>query len=189
MMALESSRETLHCDIASTSQQQQRSGSNIDSCGYVTYFLSNVFAILYFLWAFLPDEIVKCIDEQYGTYYPPREIAIFLPSYLVLLFIFVPILYMGMNMLSAPRVDDTNGIWDTHSNECVLATNDINGQKSDASKRTKTNAAAPWCHCTHCDIKSVRVSAVDQGHSVPSICDLDVSVVNRYMQQQLKKLD
>lgn len=94
---------------------------------------------------------------------------------------------MGMNMLSTPNVDDTNGIWDTRSNECMLASHECDEQGSGANETAPTKSAAPWCKCSHCDTRSELDSAVDQHHSVPSICDLDVRLVNRYIHQQLKK--
>ena len=42
----------------------------------------------------------------------------YIPAYLVLLFVFIPVMYMGLNMMTCPKVDSIDGIWDTRSNEC-----------------------------------------------------------------------
>lgn len=119
-------------------------------------------------------------DEQYGAYYPPRELAIYIPIYLVLLFFCIPIMYMGLNMLSAPKVDDVSNIWDTRSNECAEPSPE--GIRKDVN----SNGCVSGCDCTRCE-----GDAVNGGneHSVPSICDLDVRLVNRIIYQQMKKSD
>ncbi|KAL3801452.1 hypothetical protein ACHAWO_002164 [Cyclotella atomus] len=151
--------------------------SNNESCGYVTFVLSNAFAILYALYAFLPDSLIQQIDEQYGiTHYPPRELAVYIPTYLVILFFCVPIMYMGLNMLSAPKVDDVCAIWDTRSNEC-----------RDNHQGVKFDACTSDCKCVQCE--SSEDTGESEPFSIPSICDLDVRLVNQYMYQQLKKLD
>ena len=47
--------------------------------------------------------------------------ASYIPAYLLLLFITIPILYMGMNMCSCPALDSIDSIWDTRSNAVPLA--------------------------------------------------------------------
>lgn len=96
-------------------------------------------------------------DENYTTYYPPRELAAYIPAYLALLFVFVPILYMGLNMLSCPAVDSIDGMWDTQSN-CQSMKDDVNAR------------------C---------VPFMDEGvnYSVPTICDEDVRSVNLRLRQ------
>lgn len=37
--------------------------------------------------------------EPYRYYYPPRELAGYIPAYLALLFIFIPVMYMGLNIV------------------------------------------------------------------------------------------
>jgi hypothetical protein len=84
-------------------------------------------------------------------------------------------------MLSAPKVDDISSIWDTRSNECE-------GPMSERSKEDEivhsTSGCVSGCKCSGCEKEYVG----GDGHfAVPSICDMDVRLVNRYMRQQLKK--
>ena len=48
-------------------------------------------------------------DEQYRMYHPQRELAGYIPAYLGIAFVFVPIMYMGLNVLSSCS-DDNNGL-------------------------------------------------------------------------------
>ena len=62
-------------------------------------------------------------DEQYRIYYPPRELAGYIPAYLALLFVFIPVIYMGLNIVYH---DSDNIKWwtnDTIVNESKLQTN------------------------------------------------------------------
>jgi hypothetical protein len=99
-------------------------------------------------------------DENYTTYYPPRDLAGYIPAYLVLLFVSVPFMYMGLNMLSCPPVDSIDHIWDTQSipsssSTSLFATKDVNKDQR-------------------------RVG----DYSVPTICDEDVRLVNLRLRQQ-----
>jgi len=38
-------------------------------------------------------------DEPYRYYYTARESAGYIPAYLALLFVFIPVLYMGLNIV------------------------------------------------------------------------------------------
>lgn len=99
-------------------------------------------------------------DENYTTYYPPRDLAGYIPAYLVLLFVSVPFMYMGLNMLSCPPVDSIDHIWDTQS--------------------------IPSCSSTSLFV--AKDVYKDQGrvddYSVPTICDEDVRLVNLRLRQQ-----
>ena len=88
---------------------------------------------------------------------------------------------MGLNMLSAPKCDDISTIWDTRSNECAQTTPVV-----DINQNEKSDTYALEYNCSHCE--SDATAAVGEEYlSVPSICDLDVRVVNSYIQNQLKK--
>lgn len=135
-----------------------RDSSSTEACGYTTFLLSNALFVLYMLWAFLPDDVIQHIDENYTTYYPPRELAGYIPAYLSLLFVFAPFLYMGLNMRTCPAVDSVDGIWDTRSNACREEGEDCDG----------------------CG------SGVPIG-SLPAICDEDVRSVNLRIRERLMK--
>mmetsp|Transcript_4012 Transcript_4012/g.7157 ORF Transcript_4012/g.7157 Transcript_4012/m.7157 type:complete len:159 (-) Transcript_4012:460-936(-) len=148
---------------------RRRDNSSTEACGYVTFLLSNVFFIIYFSWALLPSHVIKHIDEHYTAYYPPRELAVYIPAYLALLLVFVPILYMGLNMLTCPTVDSIDGIWDTRSTNFGTA-----------SMRAESSG-----ECTNeCDNNNT----ANQIASLPAICDEDIKLVNLRIRQQLKKL-
>lgn len=121
------------------------------------------------------------IREKYGTYYPPRELAVYIPTTLILFFFSVPVIYMGLNMVSAPRSDDIHTIWDTRSTECKFSNASFQGNKeSRKSDGCDSKSKCPDCASDHVP------SEVDECFSVPSICDLDVRLVNRYVHKQLK---
>lgn len=115
-------------------------------------------------------------DEHYTTYYPPRELAGYIPAYLSLLFVFAPILYMGLNMVTCPKVDDIDGIWDTRSNMCV----ESSACNNDTSREDLLRESTQECgnHNTSNEIDSL-----------PAICDEDVRLVNARIRQQLMKKD
>ncbi len=97
-------------------------------------------------------------DKNYTTYYPPRELAAYIPAYLALLFVLAPILYMGLNMLSCPAVDSIDGIWDTKSNNFQSRIKDVN-------------------------VRCVPLMDKGANYSVPTICDEDVRSVNLRLRQ------
>jgi len=98
---------------------------------------------------------------------------------------------MGMNMLSASNVDDISIIWDTRSNECQsIHDGDLNAQTTAGNHTTTSNNGChPRCKCSKCGVSGEALSAHFEHCSAPSICDVDVRLVNRYMQQQLKKME
>mmetsp|Transcript_14353 Transcript_14353/g.30569 ORF Transcript_14353/g.30569 Transcript_14353/m.30569 type:complete len:159 (+) Transcript_14353:103-579(+) len=147
---------------------RQRDNSSTESCGYITFFLSNIFIIVYFLWALLPSHIIEHINEHYTTYYPPRELAGYIPAYLALLFFFVPVLYMGLNMMTCSPLDSIDGIWDTRSNKCA-----------------NSSIHRPFEECTNeCNNNSVDQLRIG---SLPPICDEDIRQVNLRIRKQLSK--
>eukprot|EP00956_Cyclotella_meneghiniana_P002981 scaffold3609_cov65-Cyclotella_meneghiniana.AAC.12 len=89
-------------------------------------------------------------DKQYGIYYPPRQLAVYIPTYFVLLFFCIPIMYMGLNMMYAPKLDNVDAIWDTMSNENV--------QVAESMKHVIESQS----------------NGENVGVAIPSICDLDV---------------
>mmetsp|Transcript_33074 Transcript_33074/g.71484 ORF Transcript_33074/g.71484 Transcript_33074/m.71484 type:complete len:162 (+) Transcript_33074:76-561(+) len=158
--------------MSSQQSVRRRDNSSTAACGYVTFLLSNAFIILYFLWALLPSHIVENIDEHYTTYYPPRQLAGYIPAYVALIFVFGPILYMGLNMLSCPKDDSIHGIWDTRSN-AVFNNNMASSMCADlCSEGSMEN------ECNNFNISN----EID---SLPSICDVDVKLINLRIRQGL----
>ena len=100
------------------------------------------------------DDTLYIRDEQYRMYYPQRELAGFIPAYLGIAFVFVPIMYMGMNVLSSSCSDDNNNNYYDSSSENGLVRDSI---KSTNECRKDTNVPIG---------------------SIPEICDLDVRLEN-----------
>lgn len=119
-------------------------------------------------------------DDNYGTYYPPRELAGHLPAYLSLVFVFVPILYMGLNMtVASPQIDHVDWIWDTvgvtSSEKSGVNINDTNTNNSDNVTEEE-------------DVNGARIEGKglisNNTYSVPTICDLDVRLINLRVRQR-----
>ena len=51
------------------------------------------------------------------TYYPPKSLAVHLPTLALALFVAVPFLYAGLNFLSAPSASSLDTLWDGHARE------------------------------------------------------------------------
>ena len=51
------------------------------------------------------------------TYYPPKSLAVHLPTLALALFVAVPFLYAGLNFLSAPSASSLDTLWDGHAKE------------------------------------------------------------------------
>ena len=72
-------------------------------CGY----------ILFLVWAFAPESVLH--DVIGVTYYPSRYYALALPSYLMVVYVFVGTLYIGLNLISTLDPDDMYTVRDEHS--------------------------------------------------------------------------
>ena len=51
------------------------------------------------------------------SYYPPKSLAVQLPTLVLALFAAVPFLYAGLNFLSAPSAASLDTLWDGHTRE------------------------------------------------------------------------
>ena len=83
-------------------------------------------------------------------YYPQRELAGYIPAYLGIAFVFVPIMYMGLNVLSS--CSDDNNFDSTYENGLVR---DSVKSTNECSKYTNVPIG-----------------------SIPEICDMDVRLEN-----------
>ena len=123
--------------------------------------------------------IISSSDEHYTTYYPTRALAGYIPAYLVLLFVFAPILYMGLNMLSCPSVDSIDGIWDTRSNLCC-----------NSSVSTKSDDDHMMCSVGTCSNGCNNDSFINGNQSIeslPTLCDKDVRMVNSRIRLNMQR--
>jgi len=115
--------------------------------------------VAYLCWAILPDEYLHSLGI---TYYPSKQVAIHMPAYILGLFVAIPLLYSGVNMIISPTICSLSNIHDEYSN---VANVDLN------------------------QLKSIHRSAVDPNideSSVGKICDIDVEVINRLIYQRRK---
>ena len=137
----------------------------------MTYLLSHAFIIVYLSWALLPtllsstsssaaaDLVIEQRDDKHQHHSPiwiSNFWAAYIPTYLALLFLFVPPLYMGLNMKSVPPEDDIDWIWDTRSNtnsNCSLQHYETSTTVTDGNGLTKD-------------------------YSLPEVCDVDVRMIN-----------
>mmetsp|Transcript_4682 Transcript_4682/g.9250 ORF Transcript_4682/g.9250 Transcript_4682/m.9250 type:complete len:141 (+) Transcript_4682:141-563(+) len=138
---------------------------------------------------------MEFIDENYGSYYPPRELAGYLPAYLSILFVFAPILYMGLNMAMAcpNNLDNIDWIWDTidlendrktalkfDGNGCISTFRNLdNNEGGREIDRVHQKNQGEDERLTHCNS--------NEKYSVPTIRDLDVRMVNLHVRRQLSR--
>jgi hypothetical protein len=72
--------------------------------------LSSYFLLLcYLLWAFLPASVL----HYFGiTYYPSRYYAVAIPAFCFVFYVFLGIIYVGVNMMNTPDPTDKITAWD-----------------------------------------------------------------------------
>ena len=69
-------------------------------------------------WHLLLHFAATCSYFRRGiTYYPPKSLAVHLPTLALALFVAVPFLYAGLNFLSAPSATSLDTLWDGHARE------------------------------------------------------------------------
>ena len=81
--------------------------------GYALYIGSNMLLLLYFIWAFVPDEI---LHETLGlTYLPSKYWAVALPIWILMaIAVFAFAIYPAINMTLTPDIDDPRTITDQY---------------------------------------------------------------------------
>jgi phosphatidylinositol glycan class P protein len=79
---------------------------------FVAWISSLIVFVIFIAWAFCPDEVMHKIGI---TYYPNRYYAIALPSYALVLYLVVGMLYIGINMISTLDPDDIHTSKDNQS--------------------------------------------------------------------------
>lgn len=169
--------------MAKAAAIRRRDGSDAESCGYVTFILSIPLSVIYFLWAFLPDDVILGFNVDH---YPPRVLAGHIPAYLMMLFVCLPFLYMGLNMMSSPALDDIDTLWDTRARSQVGGGFGIerasNHAEKDGSGVENGCGGASAMH----GIRN-HLFREDGYCSVPNISDLDVHAINLHIRKKLQK--
>ncbi|UXI15737.1 hypothetical protein NH340_JMT01680 [Sarcoptes scabiei] len=99
-------------DRADTSTIGSFPAPSIGRCiyGFVLFLVSIVSLIFYYLWAFIPSEILIAAGI---TYFPSKYWAICIPIYsLSFIIIFAIFLYPAINMILTPSLDSVTTIYD-----------------------------------------------------------------------------
>mmetsp|Transcript_21826 Transcript_21826/g.26688 ORF Transcript_21826/g.26688 Transcript_21826/m.26688 type:complete len:146 (-) Transcript_21826:5-442(-) len=135
---------------------ERRKNSATEACGFLTYMLSFPIAAAYIAWCCLSDEMLASLGV---TYYPPKIVTFYFPAYLVTLGLALPLLYAGLNALSAPTIDSLNLLADGHSREAPPHINSICGGAFLCEKDEIQNEYG----------------------SIPEIFDVDVGLINMHV--------
>ncbi|XP_066591912.1 phosphatidylinositol N-acetylglucosaminyltransferase subunit P [Prorops nasuta] len=86
--------------------------------GYALYIGSNMFFVLYLVWAIVPDSILY---ELGLTYWPQKYWAIAIPIWtLTALATFAFIIYPSINLLMTPDIDDIKTITDKYAQPATI---------------------------------------------------------------------
>lgn len=80
--------------------------------GFVLWMGSFVALAVWIAWATLPERL---LTEWGITYYPDRWWSVALPGYFLLLALFVPLVYLGVNLAHTLPPDDLRTIRDGHT--------------------------------------------------------------------------
>ncbi|KAL8160194.1 hypothetical protein V2J09_001731 [Rumex salicifolius] len=82
--------------------------------GFVGSITTVVAAVIFFLWAYLPD----CFLHSIGiSYYPSRYWAVALPTYFMVTVVLAVGCYIGLNFIATPPPTSLNVIFDEYSRE------------------------------------------------------------------------
>ena len=101
------------------------------------------------------------------TYYPPKSWAVIVPTSLVCAFFAAPLLYAACNILSTPKVDSIDTIWDEHSREPL-------GQLVSDNECVRGGVLCQFNNV----MALINTFSLHRSSVVPAICDLDVLAVN-----------
>lgn len=141
----------------------RRDVSSAETCGFVTYILSFPIAAAYLIWLCIPDEI---LDADAVPYRPSKDYAVLVPTFVLSLFVSVPLLYAGINVLHSPRCDSVETLWDGHSKKPFM------GYSHSGSSDSVVPGELPTADAT-------TMNVAQDVSTVPEICDFDVGVINR----------
>jgi hypothetical protein len=83
--------------------------SSSEKCGFVCHVLCLPLTFLYFVWIWVPDDVLHAADI---TYYPDKSWSVTIPVHMFGLFVAAPIIYSIINRLAVPRVDSIDTVCD-----------------------------------------------------------------------------
>jgi len=109
------------------------------------------------------------------SYYPPKSLALTIPTFAIICFISIPLLYALLNYLSAPRYASRDTLWDGHSRELSTVSDHV--EKTRWVYRLVLPAVLQGSKCHFTKTNEPHLALNDRS-SVPETCDLDVAVIN-----------
>ncbi|KAI9599507.1 PIG-P-domain-containing protein [Syncephalis fuscata] len=92
--------------ISAESLMQQR---KYEYYGFSVYLISIILAVLFSLWAYLPDQVLINVGI---AYFPSKHWAIAFPAWTMMLFLFIYPVFMSINLMRTPSLDAYNTITD-----------------------------------------------------------------------------
>eukprot|EP00521_Asterionellopsis_glacialis_P018324 CAMPEP_0195305134 /NCGR_PEP_ID=MMETSP0707-20130614/35750_1 /TAXON_ID=33640 /ORGANISM="Asterionellopsis glacialis, Strain CCMP134" /LENGTH=136 /DNA_ID=CAMNT_0040369167 /DNA_START=44 /DNA_END=451 /DNA_ORIENTATION=+ len=128
---------------------QSRDASPSEKHGFVLHVMCFPLAATYLIWTFVPDEVLHSLHI---TYYAPKEWAILAPTYMLCIFLAIPLLYAAVNILATPKIDSPLTIG------------------GDSFSRGPPSVST--------GSESILYPETN-GSSVPEIYDIDVNIINR----------
>eukprot|EP00567_Pseudictyota_dubia_P008674 CAMPEP_0197446898 /NCGR_PEP_ID=MMETSP1175-20131217/11711_1 /TAXON_ID=1003142 /ORGANISM="Triceratium dubium, Strain CCMP147" /LENGTH=145 /DNA_ID=CAMNT_0042978069 /DNA_START=36 /DNA_END=473 /DNA_ORIENTATION=+ len=111
------------------------------------------------------------------TYRPSKDYAVLVPTYILSLFISVPLLYAGINVLYSARCDSIDTLWDGHSRPEVKIPTASTKRHNDVAK-----SSTAWRR-----LIAVTDKTAQDESSVPEICDIDVGIINRMLLREERR--
>uniref|UniRef100_A0A1L8D8Y5 PIG-P domain-containing protein n=2 Tax=Nyssomyia neivai TaxID=330878 RepID=A0A1L8D8Y5_9DIPT len=167
------------------------------------FLLFKTLFIMYVIWAFVPDSILR--DTLSLTYLPDKYFAIFIPMLiLVAVSFFAFFIYPGINLTLTPGISDTSTVRDNFAiypcqwvspdgrESCNKPTKIQKNswiihkfcEKHEGCEESDDSTIADFCDCPEdadCLPRNVptHIAALRQKKQIPKVCDLPISSVCR----------
>ena len=92
--------------------ETKKKKSNIAIYGFVYWVTTFVLLLLYLVWAFLPEKILREIGI---AYYPDKYWALSMPLYAFITIFFLPVFYFSLNLINNCPLDSFQTITDENA--------------------------------------------------------------------------
>ncbi|GAA5930166.1 hypothetical protein JCM3775_004529 [Rhodotorula graminis] len=137
----------------------------VESQGFVLYVGSLVAYVAYLVWAFLPEPWLEAIGIEW---YPARDWALLVPSWIVMLVAFTYASYFCLNLFNTPPLSSPSLLDDPRAFVAPPA------RPPPPLDRSRRRAPTPlWAHGA--------ALADDDDDAIPPLYDLPIEVVNRVL--------
>ncbi|KAK3252733.1 hypothetical protein CYMTET_37981 [Cymbomonas tetramitiformis] len=83
-----------------------------EAYGFVGWVTSAVACAVFFVWAYLPDQVLESVGI---TYYPSKYWALAVPAYVCVFVVFLYMAYESLNQMAVPSRDSLNTFTDRHA--------------------------------------------------------------------------